>query len=253
MKKHFFLLLLLGFVLSVFVVSCKKDTDKTGNGVNNPYVPPTPQGPVLSSSLAGLGDHSGSPSGTAFHLPSNIKVLGHMYGGFPGKGDNFQYPKTAEGLKALLASTPKTFWDEYGLGTFVNIYATFTNTNTTPTFLVIPAGLIMRDSLNDSIPLDTAQGGIIIVPDTIIIRGGDTVNVVLKSFCTNLHHIAPDSQHHYGFSVVSNNDKIYQVISILRSKKSLLDHVSDIQSIIWNITDYGVLTQADIDLMNSWE
>jgi hypothetical protein len=57
----------------------------------------------------------------------------------------------------------------------------------------------------------------------------------------------------YKFAVVTNNESLHKVVTILRTKKTLASHTWEIQTIIWNITDYGGLTQADIDLMNSWE
>jgi hypothetical protein len=242
MKKHLILSLALGFILSLVMVSCKKHTDNTP--------PSIPYKPLTSTSLAGLGQHIGTPVGTTFALPSFIKMVGHLYGGVPGKS-SIMYPKTEAGLKALLgASSEKTSYTDYGYGTYVNIYTTLVNTSSSSYKLIIPAGLLMCDSIPAN---DTVQGGVIITDDTIPIGGGDTVNLCLKSFCVNLQHHIPSYTHHYGFTCVTTNDQLSRVVTILRNKKTLVDHTGEIQSILWTITDGSGLTESDVATMNSWQ
>jgi hypothetical protein len=242
MKKILSSLVIGGFVLSFIATSCKKDT-------NNTPIDPLSQTPIHSTSLSGLGSHGGVPTGTAFVLPPNIKIVGSMTGGQPG----FKVSKNIGNINSYLASTAKTDYQQHGLGTYVNVYFQLRNTANTEFKLVIPAGLIMCDSLpDDSIPDDTTQSGIIITDDTIVIPGDDTVGVCMSSFCLNLHHGVP-SGNKYMFKVITNNDQLSQVVAILRTKKSLADHIGDIQSILWEITDGAGLTQADIDMMNSWQ
>lgn len=241
MKKALSLLIIGGFVLSIIATSCKKEKDTPSN--------PISQTPIYSTSLSGLGNHGGSPTGTAFVLPPNIKIVGSMTGGY----GSFKISKTIGNINSYLANAPKTNYDPHGIGTYVNVYFQLRNTASSTYNLIIPAGLIMCDSLpNDSIPDDTTQSGIIITDDTIVIPGDDTIGVCMSSFCLNLHHSIP-SGNKYMFKVITNNDKLSQVIAILRHKKSLADHISDIQSILWSITDGAGLTQADIDMMNSWQ
>ena len=247
MKKALTVIILGGLALSLAFVSCKKDKDTTP--VDN-----ITTGTVLTTSLSGLGSHGGHPSGTPYFLPSNIKVIGSMVGGYPGSKLNFNYPKSAENFQYYLASTPKTYYTEYGYGTYVNVCMELYNSSNFPYELIIPAGLILCDSIpNDSTGSDTTQSGIIITPDTIIIPQKGTAKVCLKSFCLNLYNHVPTSDNIFKMKVITNNDQLNKVVTILKNKKTLGNHLMDIQFILWNITDYGGLTQEDIDLMNSWQ
>ena len=247
MKKAAIVIILGGLVLSLAFISCKKDKDTTPN--NNV----TTQSVNLTTSLSGLGSHGGQPSGTPYHLPSNIKVIGSMVGGYPGSKTHFNYPKSLENIQQYLASVPKSEYTEYGYGTYIDVYMKLRNTSNSAYSLIIPAGLIMCDSIpEDSTVTDTSQSGIIIVPDTIVIPGGDTVGICLKSFCLNLHHSIPSSHNVYLLKVITNNDQLHSVVTILQNKKSIAEHIYEIQGILWEITDGDGLTQEDIDLMNSW-
>lgn len=228
-------------MLSIIVTSCKKDS-------SNPSDQSSPT-TIYSTSLSGFGSHGGAPTGTAFVLPPNIKIVGSLTGGQPG----FKINKTIGNINSYLASLAKTNYDQHGLGTYVNVYFQLRNTANVAFKLIMPAGLIMCDSLpNDTIADDTTQSGIIVTDDTIVIPGDDTVGVCMSSFCLNLHHSVP-SGNKYMFKVITNNNQLSQVVAILRTKKTLPDHISDIQSILWEITDGAGLTQADIDMMNSWQ
>ena len=109
--------------------------------------------------------------------------------------------------------------------------------------LIIPSGMIFCS--DDS----TNQSGIIIQPDTIPIPGNDTTFCLLKSYCVNLHR-SPPSGAHYKIAVVTLNPDFVYVTNILRNKKRVTD-VSTIQSLIWNITDNGGLTQENKTYLNS--
>ena len=243
MKKTLSAIVIGALLISVSFISCKKTSDApdtSGNHVLNYY----------TGSLSGLGTHGGLPAGFAFAWPSNIKIIGYMTGGDPGSKTIFKLPKN---LKNIPSSLSKGNYTEYGIGTYVNVYMKLYNTNNTPYQLIIPSGVIMCDSFpNDTTVVDTSQSGIIIPPDTINIPGSDTVGVCLKSFCLNEHHAAPSSLNKYKFAVITSNESLHTVVTILRNKKSLSAHISDIQTILWKITDGQGLSQADIDMMNSW-
>lgn len=233
-----------GLFISLALISCKKDKDTA------PIDQPAP-GPVLTSSLSGLGSYGGQPSGTPYILPSNIKIIGSMYGGSPGPGKaDFNGPKTIGNIQQYLALMPKTEYTEYGYGTYVSVYMQLHNTGYSSYDLIIPAGLIMCD--DDTLHGDTTQSGFIIAPLKITIPGDGTVDVCLNSFCLNAHFAIPYGNK-YMFKVVTNNDQLHKVVTILQNKETLADHISDIQSILWDITDGSGLTQEDIDMMNSWQ
>jgi hypothetical protein len=245
MKKTLSAIAIGAFILSIVAISCKKNTDQSTPDNSNH------QASFYTTSLSGLGSHGGVPSGNAFVLPTNIQLIGSMTGGLPGKSPIYEVTKTIENIPSSL---PKSVYTEYGIGTYVNIYMKLFNTSYSSYKLIVPAGVIMTDSLpNDSTVVDTTQGGIIIEPDTIVFDPRDTMNICLKSFCINLHHGIPTLYNVYKFAAITNNESLHKVITILRNKKTLLDHVGDIQSILWEITDGAGLSQASIDMMNSWQ
>ena len=118
---------------------------------------------------------------------------------------------------------------------------------------VLPAGLVFcNKSENDSTPIDTCQTGIILVPDTITIPGGDTIEILLKSFCSNLNWHAPTSNSIYAMKVTTNNDQMVRLIAALKGKKTLVDHQGDIQSYVWKITNNSGLTTEDYNTISNW-
>lgn len=246
MKKSFLLVFL--FSLLIIAVSCKKD--QTTTPPDDTYVPVKP---VTSTSLAGFGNHSGIPVGTNWTFPASIKVVGNILGGYPGK-EAYTGEKNSASWLSYFASQPKTNYETHGLGMFVNLYMRLTNTSSNPTTFIFPAGLVFcNDSSSDSTIVDTAQTGIIIVPDTITIPGGDTLNLCLKSFCSNASRHAPTYTSIYNPKVVSINDQVVRFIAALRGKTTLASHESDILSYIWQFTGGTPLTEADWATIASWQ
>ncbi|MEI6853479.1 MAG: hypothetical protein WCL06_11575 [Bacteroidota bacterium] len=246
MKKSFLLLFL--FSLLIIVASCKKD--QTTTPPDDTYVPIKP---VTSTSLAGFGHNSGIPVGTNWTFPASIKVVGHILGGNPGK-EAYAGDKNYESWLSYFSNQPKTTWETHGLGVFVNLYMKLHNTSANPTTFIFPAGLVFcNDSSTDSTVLDTAQTGVIVVPDTITIPGGDTLNLCLKSFCTNASRHAPSYFSIYEPKVVSINDQMVRFIAALRGKSTLASHESDILGYIWKFTGGTPLTEADYATIASWQ
>ena len=240
MKKTLLFLLISSVVL---IVSCKKD--KT-TPAEIPYVPVTQ---VLSTSLAGLGSHGGTPVGTAWNFPANVKVVGKILGGDPGKAP-FTGKKSVEEWASYVSNSPKTTWVAHGIGVFVTLYMKLHNTSPSPTSFILPAGLMF---CNDSTPVDTAQTGVIVVSDTIVIPGGDTLNISLKSFCCNPSRHVPTSLAIYKPQVVTTNEQVVHLIAALKGKTTLPTHESDILSYIWQIVGGTPLTEADLATIASWQ
>ncbi len=244
MRKKLSFFFLLG--LSVVLVSCNKDKTVA------PEVNPLP-GPTLTPSLSGFGAHGGVPSGSIFVLPSNVKQIGEIYGGLPGK--SFTGSKTSGAWESFMSTMPKSSYVEHGIGEYVNLYMKLHNTSPNPTSFVFPAGLVFTNkSLDDSTVIDTAQTGLIVIPDTITIPGGDTSEILLKSFCTNLNHHAPGATSIYMMKVVTNNDQLNSLIGALntKSKTILINHLGEIQSFVWKITNNTGILQADLDAIRAW-
>jgi hypothetical protein len=240
--------LLFVICLVAFVVSCKKDKTTI-----DPEIPYTPIAPTLSTSLTGFGSHYGVPSGAAWAFPASIKVVGSILGGNPGK-EAFADSKTYQNWENYVTLGEKTTWETHGLGVFVNLYMKLYNTSSNMVSFVFPAGLMfINDSTADTTVVDTAQTGIIIIPDTVTIPGGDTINLCLKSFCCNSSRHAPGFTSIYEPKVVSNNDQIYRLIGALKGKTTLPTHESDILSYIWKIGSGTPLTADDWATIATWQ
>ena len=245
MKKTIHYLVLLVISLTIIMVSCMKDKTTVIN-----YVPVTT---TLSTSLAGFGANSGTPTGKVWAIPSNIKVVGKILGGNPGKA-SFSGIKTQSAWAVYEANSPKTDWITHGTGEFVNLYMKLTNSGTSPTTFVFPAGLVFCNSgSDDTTAVDTTQTGVIIVSDTVTVPVGDTVNLCLKSYCCNLSHHAPTLNSIYKPIVISNNDQMVHFISALKGKTTLVSHESDIQSYIWKFTGGTPLTTDDYATIATWQ
>jgi len=248
MKSKIYLFLAFLIVVAFAITSCKKD--KTTPPVDDTYVPLAVN---LSTSLQGLGANHGIPVGSAWAFPANIKVVGHILGGDPGKAPYLGI-KTVKSWDEYVENSPKTNWQIDGLGEFVFLYMKLHNTGTTSAKLIFPAGLVFcNDSTTDSTAVDTTQTGIIVVPDTVVIPGGDTLNLCLKSFCTNPNRHAPTFVSVYKPRVVSNNNQVYHFINALKGKTTLPSHESEILTYIWQFTGGNPLTEADWATIASWQ
>jgi len=242
MKKIIYLLVI---SLVIIIVSCRKDKTTVIN-----FVPVTP---VLSTSMAGFGPNFGTPSGTAWNLPANIKVVGAILGGNPGKAP-FSGVKTQSAWAVYESNSPKTDWVTQGLGEFVSLYMKLTNAGTSTATFVFPAGLVFCNSGNgDTTAVDTTQTGVIVVSDTVVVPVGDTVNLCLKTYCCNLSRHAPTFNSIYQPKVISNNNQMVNFITALKGKTTLANHESDIQSYIWQFTGGTPLTAADYATIASWQ
>lgn len=235
MKNKNLLLIGLVLVFAIFATSCKKDASNTNQDT-----------PKSVSSVSGLGSNPGLPAGTNFELPKNIKIIGSIRGGLPfGKvaDKSFKGPFPFN-------NNPKN-WITYGTGTFVNLYIMFYNTLPTPATLTLPGGLIFCDSL-DAHSLGTYQKGFILQDVTIPIPAMDTAFACISAYCLN-HTLLPSSYSAvYYLGPITTNQDLNQIVSIMAPKQYPYGAEYDIQSIVWNVTDYGLtLTATEISYLNS--
>ncbi|MEI8201974.1 MAG: hypothetical protein WCH34_03120 [Bacteroidota bacterium] len=232
------------FSLVVFFVSCKKDKTPPAD------IPNT--GTVLSTSLAGFGSYGGVPSGTPYVFPSNIKLVGEILGGNPGKSP-FIGKKSIEAWQSYISNSPKSNWVTHGLGEFVTLYMRLYNTSGNASTFVFPAGLMFTNKCpGDTTIIDTTQTGIIVIPDTVTVPGGDTLDLCLKSYCCNPHRGVPNATTVYTAKAVSNNDQIVHFIAALKGKTTLVSHESDILTYVWSIANGVPLTAADYATIAAW-
>lgn len=229
-------LLIIGFlaIFAVMISSCKKDAN-------------TPQDtPKVTPTTSGLGSHPGLPSGYNFQLPKTIKIIGDIRGGLP-------YSKIADkGYKGPFPfeNTPKS-WISYGSGTFVNLYIMFYNTLPTPATLTLPGGLIFTDSL-DVDSMGQYQKGFILQDVNIQLPALDTAFACIRAYCLN-HTLMPSSYSAiYFMGPITNNVELNTMVSIMAPKQYPFGEEYNIQTIVWNVTDYGLtLTPTETSYLNA--
>jgi hypothetical protein len=218
--------LLIASVICISIVSCKKSEDDP-----TPAATTTTTQPTYSTSLSGFGSHGGSPTGAPYSFPSNVKVVGQLWG-----GDN---------------SGGSLTYNNIGLGEgYVTIYFRLVNTNASSYSLTFPSGMIIsRDNCD---PGDSSQSGTLITPATVTLNAHDTTNICLSMYCINGGFHVSSQTDLYSVKVVSNNDQLNKLITALKNKTSLAMHSYEIQDMIWEISDGTGITQADFDFIATW-
>jgi hypothetical protein len=201
-------------ICCLFVASCKKDHSEN---LENP------DQPKITTSLAGFGDRPGVPSGTVFQLPTNINMVNHI----------------------LLSETNCVNYNMVGVGN-ISMYFTLANHNSIATNVHFPAGLVF---LPDE---DTTQSALNLIPIDVTLPPHGTKQMILYFFCIN--HNKLGSSDNYKMSVVSNNNQVVTLINALSYKNDSIvkKHWSELQEIVWNISDRNGLTQEDLESINSW-
>lgn len=233
-KNYFFLMLILA--TTIVISSCKKD--KTEVAAN-----PTPV-----NTLSGLGSNPGIPSGSYFELPKHISIIGDIRGGIPFK-------KTID-KKTYTGSFPyyehSKNWVTYGTGTYVDLYIKFYNSSSQSINVTIPGGLIFVDSLDLHSHLGTYQKGYILQDVEIPVPSHDTAFACIQAYCLN-HTLAPSSYAAiYYIGPITNNPELNQITAIMSTKQAPIGQEYQIQTTVWNVTDYGLtLTAAEIAYLNS--
>lgn len=227
MKTNLFILLIAS-TICISIFSCSKEPTPTPSSNTSSY----------STSLGGFGRHAGTPTGTPYFLPSTIKLVSQLKGGYPNWG-----------VDTILVYD--TISIPYGLGRDVSILFKLYNTNATSYTLTFPAGMILsRDNTTYG---DSSQSGMTIAPTSIILPPHDTSNIRLNMFCINKSYHTSYSTDIYSIKVISNNDQINRLINVLQNKTTVEMHQKEIQDIIWEISDGSGLSQADLDEISTWK
>lgn len=234
MKKHYLFIAL--FFSALVIVSCKKES---------PEAVVVPE--ITSVNVnAGLGSATGTPAGRSFHLPMGVTVVGDIRGGIMGKAP------IDKSYKGPFASESKSTSVTLGTGTYVNLYmALFNSTNSISNF-TLPGGLIFIDSNDVYQHNPVYQKGYILQNVEVNIMPQDTVFIELKAYCLN-HTLAPSSYNSvYFFGPVTANPQLNLISGIMATKQYPYGEEYNIQTIIWNVTDYGLtITAAETAYLNA--
>lgn len=238
MKKNIYVLTAI-VVVVLLISACNKDKE----------IPPVSVPIATNIFLNGLGDHPGFPSGTQYVLPPHIQLVSEIRGGESYKNAFVDKNKYYGPFPVNLI--PKA-WVSYGTGTYVQLYMKLYNTLTVDTTLIFPGGLIFCDTLDNDTSNGYYQRGFILQNDTILVPAMDTAFVVLNAYCLNANLSSSSYDAVYYIGPISNNPNLNQVVTIMAAKQYPIGQEYDIQSILWNITDYGQnLTQQEIQYLNA--
>ena len=242
MKKNLFSIsAFLVIIVLLLNSSCKKDNTST---------PIKNLKPVATNNyLSGLGTHVGFPAGMPYVLPHYIHVIGPIRGGEMYKSNNVDKNKYTGPFPLNLI--PKS-WVTYGTGTFINLYIKFYNSLPSPTTLTIPGGLIFVDSLDNDSSTGVYQKGFILQDIHVPLPALDTAFIVVQAYCLN-HTLAPSSYNAiYFIGPISVNPNLNQIVSIMSTKQPPIGQEYNIQTIVWNVTDYGLnITPTEVQYLNS--
>jgi len=242
MKKFIFLTLSVFLLSALLFNSCKKEDVKDPKPQDNT--------PAINYN-AGLGDTPGYPVGTPYVLPQHVEIIGEIRGGLPSGNKQGGIDKVKYKGPFPTDLIPKN-WISYGTGTYVNLYITFYNTLGTDATLVLPGGLIFCDTLDSDTSNGTHQRGLILQSVHIFLPALDTAFAHLRAYCLNKNLWPSSYDAVYYIGPVTGNQELNQMVSIMAPKQYPFGEESALQTIIWNITDYGQnLTQQEIQYLNS--
>ncbi len=232
--NRFFYPLVVCVIALITLNACKKDINPV-SPTNSPVVHIIPVGNYPS----GLGNTPGVPVCNPYILPANVEIIGEI------KSAEFKsgfYNKETQNVNDFII-LPKTNFLELGSGTYVQVYLKFHNKNAQPKTLIIPGGLLFC-------PGDTtAQTGTTVQNDTVIIPGNDSIGCHIRTYCTNLNKHVPNNTTYKMLGTTVHND-LSTMVTILKTKKKITQN-TEIQKIIWDITDHGGLTEQDKAYLNA--
>lgn len=233
MKTRYLLFALL--LSTVALYSCEKE---------DPAPTPAPE-PTPTDYYAGLGTTPGTPAGKPYLLPAGISVVGEIRGGLSGKAP---YEKN---YKGPFNDFPKASYVTLGTGTYVNLYMMLYNSNFTNLSFSLPGGLIFVDSSDVFNHEPVYQKGYILQNVNVSINAFDTAYIQLRAYCLN-HTLSPSTYDAvYYFGPVTSNPQLNTITGIMATKAYPFGEEYNIQTIIWNVTDYGLtLTSAEIAYLN---
>ncbi|HEX2864327.1 MAG TPA: hypothetical protein VHN99_07140 [Deinococcales bacterium] len=125
---------------------------------------------------------------------------------------------------------------------------TLTNGSSSPVDVVLPGDLLFKAAIVDH----PYQNGIVGQPISITVPTGTHVYVI-DLYCTDAHLNPSDPDSRYGFGPIVSNPDLTRVVDILKSKQPVRpgQYAATVQFAIWDITNNGGLTSADLSDLNA--
>ena len=213
--------------------------------------------------IPGLGSAEGELTGTPFTFPAGIEC-----GEIRGASYSYSYwsmnmtrsfvhkDGTVETLPPLVQTRADEDIYYYGSGPgYVDLVLPLKNITANPIQIEIPAATILVSKAGD------CQNGVLIKKVTFSIPANSEIRLVLSFYCGNSSKSTAGTSDIYILGVVSNSRVLLDLCDRVKNKKINLEEFSRssssdrstynsqrsaLQSIVWNVTDYGhALTESD--------
>lgn len=205
---------LITFLIVVFIASCKKEDDDSNTT------------PIIINN-GGFGSSTSNLTGTVFQLPNGVTYNGAI---------------VSVGFSPC---NPSYLYDVSG-GSYVLLSVPIRNTTNDTIAINFPAGLVCQ-CIDDFI-----QNGIILQACTIKLPPFFNSCINFNMYCINSGRGGPAGNEIYKKPIISNNQKLSEIIQLLSTKKSTWyqdpnasTYATYIQDAIWSVADYGGLFNWD--------
>lgn len=236
---------------------------------------------LLGGKVPGLGNKEGNLTGTPFALPAGVSLVEPIQGADSDVPDYWYYDdngtRAAAGIPtsakpngstplvrtplsaATRADEPAWLWRGSGEG-YVDLVVKLKNDGSSAQTVTFPAALIVKSVSGAS------QHGVLIKKATVSIPAGGQCNVVLTMYCGNLFRDSVHGGEAYEWGVVSDSPALKELCDLVKNKKinieeftpgntndylTYIGQASELQSIVWNVTDWSGLDDDDREYIAS--
>lgn len=256
--KRWYLFLFAG-LLCFALASCEKDDDPKEESPPVDYTP---------GEIPGLGDADGELTGAPFTLPAGVELIENI----TGSGDQGGYwdftgsyaanatfiqkdgsvVTRALGVQTRAGETRHYFGSGAG---YVDLLFPMRNTKSGSVTVTFPAATIIRSQTGD------CQHGVLIKKVTVTIPANSDYYLCLAFYCGNANKSSAHSNDVYELGVVSDAKPLLDLCEMVKNKKINIEEFnrssyqdygiyrqqrSNLQSIVWRVTDDEGLTEEDI-------
>jgi len=229
--------------------------------------------------IPGLGGSTGKLTGTPYKLPDGIELAGEI----TGSGefgyywfDNYSASSKTERFIArkdgtiktidenltgleIRAGEEKVYYFGSGLG-LVTLVIPLKNVRANPISVTIPAATVFESKTG------SYQNGVLIKKVTFTIPANSNYQLGLVLYCGNASRSAANGSAVYVMGVVSDAKALLDLCDRVKNKKInieefpatnyesmsiFVNQASELQNIVWNVTDYNGLTSDDIKYINA--
>ena len=220
--------LILVYILLLALMACHKESTSNPKATP-PFITTTiNRGPIVFplANTDGFGPSTKPLSGTPYLFPVGITLK--------------------DSIITSLSSGALIFFYECLTDGPLPFYFTLRNSNSTPTPIIFPAGLVIPST--DTI----VQGAIIVQPDTFVMPANSSYIVNLNAYCLNETRTF-FSGRTYGSPMISTNYNLRPLIEILAKKQTINNDSNDVvQKAVWDIANTGQMTTTDIATLNTF-